>query len=205
MITFSIVISRAWFDPTDEDYSRYETALHEKLQALKDTWMIREATINEDSLKQMQTALEDEIKYCQFRKEYLDRIANESGFNVWVFTENVEKGYWEKKERGNEWTRTNGRAKATIRIIPPETEGKMTRIELGYKNDSSILTFIDRYTEERQTHNRKNPESIKQLIEELKKDAEEYLSSHLYPQWNAEKRNLKGLNKLLCIPTKAED
>ena len=198
MISFNVVISRVWLDPTDGDYSRYETELHEKLKALKDTWLIREATINEELLKEMQAALETEIKYCQFRTEYLNAIANESGFNDWVFTENVESGYWEKTT-GDEWVRTNGRIKATIRIIPPKTEGKMTRIELKYRNDSNVLTFIDHSEETRPTHNLKNPESIKERIKELKKEADEYLDSHLYPRWHVEERNLKGLNKILCI------
>lgn len=185
-------------DPTDDDYSDYEKAVQEKLQALKDTWVIRESLINEELIKNMQTALENEIKYCQFHREYLDRVANETGFNEWTLTENVESGYWEKTI-GDEWTRTNGRIKATIRVIPPKTEGKMTRIELKYENDSRVLTFIDRYKEENKPHNLKNPESIKKRINELKDEAVEYFGLHLYPQWNIEKRNLNGLNKILCI------
>jgi len=198
ILFFDLTISRRWLDPTDGDYSDYEKALQEKLQALKDTWVIREALINEELIKNMQAALENEIKYCQFHSEYLDRVAKESGFNEWGFTENVESIYWDKKI-GDEWIRTNGRIKANIRIIPPETEGKMTRIELNYYNDSSVLTFIERYAKENRHHNLKNPESINQRINELKDEAVEYFGLHLYPQWNIEKRNLKGLNKILCI------
>lgn len=198
IIQFDLTISRRWLDPTDDDYSDYEKALQEKLQALKDTWLIRAALINEELIKNMKSALENEIKYCQFHSEYLDRVANESGFNEWGFTENVESSYWDKKI-GDEWTRTNGRIKAIIRIIPPETEGKMTRIELRYQNDSSVLTFIDRYAKENRPHNLKNPESIKQRINELKDEAVEYFGLHLYPQWTIEKRNINYLNKILCI------
>jgi len=198
MIDFNLVISRSWFDPTDEDYSLYEESLKEKLKALEDAWLIRPALINEALLKEMRTALETEIKYCQFHKEYLDRVKNEPNFNEWVFTENVESGYWEKTV-GDEWMRTNGRVKAIIRVIPPVIEGKMTRIELKYENDSITLTFIDRYMKDNKPHNLKNAESIKKRIEELKQEANSYLEMHLYPQWNIELRNLKGLNKILCI------
>ena len=198
VIQFDLLIMRGWLDPSDDDYSLYEETLTEKLQALDDTWLVRDALINERLIKSMRTALENEIKYCQFHKEYHNRIANEPHFNEWVFTENVESGYWEKII-GNEWTRTNGRIKAIIRIMPPETEGKMTRIELKYENDSSVLTFIDRYIKDNKPHNLKNPESIKQRIKELKEKANEYFISHLYPQWNVEKRNLNGLNKILSI------
>ena len=197
VIQFDLVINRSWFDPTD-DYSLYEKALQDKLQALKDSWEVREALINEELIKKIRSALEDEIKYCQFRKEYLDRAINESGFNEWCFTENVESGYWDKTI-GDEWTRTNGRIKATIRITPPETERKRTRIKLEYKNDSSMLTFVDRYVKENKPHNLKNLESINQRIKELKDVADEYLNLYLYPQWNIEKRNLRGLNTILCV------
>lgn len=198
IIQFDLTISRRWLDPTDGDYSDYEKALHEKLQAFEDTWLIRTALINEELIKNMKTALENEIKYCQFHKDYLDRVANEPRFNEWTFTENVEIGNWDKTIC-NEWTRTNGRIKATIRITPPETERKMTRIELKYKNDNSVLTFIDRYADKNKPHNLKNPESIKQRIKELKDIADEYLDCHLYPLYNIENRNLNNLNKILCI------
>uniref|UniRef100_A0A6M3MDC8 Uncharacterized protein n=1 Tax=viral metagenome TaxID=1070528 RepID=A0A6M3MDC8_9ZZZZ len=198
ILFFDLTISRRWLDPTDGDYSDYEKALQEKLKALEDTWTIRTALINEELIKNMKSALENEIKYCQFHSEYLDRVANESGFNEWGFTENVESSYWDKKI-GDEWIRTNGRIKANIRIIPPETEGKMTRIELKYENDSRVLTFIERYSKENKPHNLKNPESIKQRIKELKDVADEYLGCHLYPLWNIENRNLNGLNTILCI------
>ena len=201
VVMFDLMINRSWLYPTDGDYSLYENALKEKLQALEDTRLIRSALINEDLIKKMQTALENEIKYCQFHKEYFDCMTNEVGFNEWVFTENVESRYWDKTI-GNEWTRTNGRIKAIIRIIPPEIESKRTRIELNYYNDSKVLTFINRDQKEKKVYNLKNAESIRNKVNELKGNVDEGICYHKYPIWNPEKANLNGLNKILHIPTK---
>ncbi len=197
MIDFNLSIRRVWLDSSD-GYSAYEKELQEKLQAMKETLKIRVHLVNEELIKKMQAALEDEIKYCQFHREYLDRVANEFGFDGWVFAENVESRHWQEPV-GDEWSRTNGRVKATIRITPPEKERKMTRIKLSYENDSHILSFIDRYADPYKPHHLKNAEAIKQRIEELKADAGKYLDLHLYPRWTPETRSLENLDKMLCI------
>lgn len=194
MIELDIIVRRPYFDISIEEYEEW---LKKKLAQLKDTFEIREALVNEGIIKKMISVLEDELKYCEFHKN-MAQLRTETGFNTWVFTEqkDVKTLYPWNEPEGDEWTRTNGRIKATIRIIKKQ---KTTSVQLIYKNDNSILTFTDSI-EGKKTHLRKE-ESINRCIEELKAEADKFLSTprKMYPSYNSEITNLLKLNRILFI------
>jgi len=199
MIDFSITIRRTWFDI--EGIEQYEKAIEKKLEQLKDTFEIREALINKDLIAAMKRALKKELDFCEFYKIYKDRYLNELNFNEWIFTkkENIKPRWGWNDIEGDQWTKTNGKVKAIILVAKRE---KNTKVQLSYENDShSELGFIesDYGSIELDPHYLRNPDSIKQRIKELKGQADHYLKTHLYPRWNTEITNMKGLDKLLCI------
>ena len=202
MIHFDFLVDRGFLDPKD-DFVQYEKAVKEALEELETfrrCYTAKEIT-SDELYKKMLDALKQELKHCQFHREILSRRKDEPNFNQWIFTrkEDIKSLYGWRPPEGDEWTRTNGRIKATIRIIKKE---KSTSVQASYRNDSKELTFIDQYNEgNSKPKSLKNEDSINQYVKELKEEADNRLSNVecMYPRWNAEKQNLEGLNKLLHI------
>lgn len=203
-IHFDLLVDRRFLDPKD-DFVQYKKTVKdalEELEIFRQCYSFREIT-NDELYKKMLDTLTWELKYCQFHREILNRMKDEPNFNLWVFTkkEDIKPLYDWRPPEGDEWTRTNGRVKATIRIMRRE---KSTSIQVTYRNDSKVLTFVDQYNEgDSKPRSLKNEDSINHYIEELKKEADERLSNAelMYPRGNIEKQNLEGLNKLLHIST----
>jgi len=95
-------------------------------------------------LEHLDEQIETEITLCKFYLEYNERKRSCCYFKRWIFMHNVERddyGYtWRKKDNADAWLYTNGRILAIIEII---TNAKSIKVQLRYRNDSSIYHFLD--------------------------------------------------------------
>ena len=150
-------------------------------------------------LKEIQELISREIKLCSFYSEYQERCASEPNFNQWIFKkkEDINPRYGWQEAQGDQWVKTNGKLKATIQF---DRSGKRVKISLSFDNDSSALSFMDRYGENKiKPVHLKNETSIANKVAEFKIKADAYLSDHKYPGYCAEKNSINTLNKLLWI------
>lgn len=150
-------------------------------------------------LKSIETIIIDEIKYCEFYIEH-QKISKDVNFQKWIFTKNEDiKPLFEwTKPVGDEWTRSNGRIKATIKI---DRSGIMTKLTLFYMNDNQYLNFIENHSSSNpviKSHLR-NGNSINNRITEMKAIAETYQREHLFPLYTLEHSNFTNLENLLCV------
>jgi hypothetical protein len=155
---------------------------------------------SEELLKTISNVYEQEIKYCEFYLDYLKRLA-EPTINKWILAEKKEEKLWSSDIPiiYDEWTYTNGKVKASVRIDNPM--GKMTRVTLKFDNDNQYLTFID-YSKAQQyavSLHAKTPDAISEKIETLKRDALAIMNVHLYPEWCREKQRFNKLQRFLFI------
>lgn len=151
--------------------------------------------LSKDLLEKMEAKLQDEIKYCKFYLELQER-KKEPNFNKWIFHKKEEiKPEW--SVQGDQWIKTNGRIKAIIEI---DRSGKMTKINAKFRNDSETLEFTDYYHHPKiRASHAKNPQSIKEKIEQYKEYADKFLKERQFPQYNEEQRSFTLLKQILCI------
>lgn len=150
-------------------------------------------------LKSIENIITDEIKYCEFYIEHQKR-KEDVNFQKWIFTknDNIKPLFEWNKPVGDEWTRSNGRIKATIKI---DRSGIMKKLTLFYMNDNQYLNFTENRSSSDpviKSHLR-NEDSINKRIIEMKAVAETYQREHLFPLYTLEYSNFTYLENLLCV------
>ena len=143
--------------------------------------------------------VDNELKHCSFYFEYQKRCESEPTLSQWIFKDKEDiKPRWEwVVVPGEQWVKTNGKIRAIIQF---DRSGKRVKISLIFENDSSTLSFVDRYEGDKfKPVHLKNETSIANKVAEFKVEADAYLSDHEYPLYCAEKTSIDTLNKLLWI------
>lgn len=148
--------------------------------------------------KEIIDSIDHEIALCRFYFE-LNRRKKEPNFNEWVFLKKEDRQkalneYDRWRVRGDSWTKTNGKIRATIDIETPLT---MKKITLSIRNDAKNLNFTD--TEDIATSNLKSEASINNKIAEYKEKAEMLFAEHQFPRYCYEKRSFDILKELLQV------
>jgi len=150
-------------------------------------------------LKSIENIITDEIKYCEFYVEH-QKIKKDVNFQKWVFTkkEDVKSLYAWMTPVGDQWTRSNGRIKATIKI---DRSGIMTKLTLFYMNDNQYLNFTEKnsFGDPVIKAHLRNEFSINKRIIGMKAFAETYQREHLFPLYTLEHSNFMSLENLLCV------
>ena len=136
-----------------------------------------------------------EISYCNFYRECTER-QKEPNFNQWTFLkkEEIKPLYGWQKPQGEQWTKTNGRVRATIQY---DRSGIMVKLTLSYKNDSPTLEFIEN-VKDVVAHASKES-SINAKVVDLKKTAEAFMGVHLLPRYERIMLELRDIEQMLCI------
>lgn len=155
--------------------------------------------IDDDLLSEIIREIDREIELCKFYFEYQKRQRGED-FNKWVYLTREQRKKREKdwQIKGDCWTKTNGRIRATITI---DKSGVMAKIEVSYQNDAENLKFYDDYydrTKPRYRH-RKTEKGINEQIEKYKQEAREIFEELQYPLYCREKKAMDTLKQLLHI------
>jgi hypothetical protein len=153
--------------------------------------------VSKEMTEAYEEALEEEISYCDFFVEYHSRILHEKHFSEWVFESKesiTPRNSWEQV-KGERWTKTNGRMKATIQF---DRSGITVGISLRFENDSKAISFYqDSYGHKTPSTHLSNEDSIVKKVEEFKQMAEEEMNQHLNP--TQEEREIETLKFLLCV------
>jgi len=146
-------------------------------------------------MRSLLAEIDQELEYCLFYDEYQNRKASTPNLGEWVFTkqEDIEPEYSWREVPGEQWTKTNGRIKATIQL---DRTSLMVKITLEYKNDSNHLKFYEApYREKPSVTHLKSENSISDKIQELKNEADAFLMANLSPHYS----QYDLLNQLLCL------
>lgn len=204
MITFGIRMERYFYHDISVSnvttYLEELTAFKEKINNISGDYEYRLFGSGE-LIRQINDAIDNEVSYCNFYLDYLNRM-QEKNFNQWVFTkkEDVPDLYGWRKATCDQWTKTNGRIKATIEL---DAGKSMTKISLSFKNDSGHLVFYERNRDEFAPSHAKNPDSINMRIAFFKKYADDYLLTHQHPH-TRDFYTTQQLNELLHITSTLE-
>jgi len=177
-----------------EIYLKELNEMKEKLKAIG--WDYQRSLFgSKDLLEKLENSLGTEISYCNFFKEYLTRRL-EANFDLWVFTkkEDIKTLYEWKKPQGDQWTKTNGRVKATIQL---DRSGAMVKISLEFENDSLQLQFLEH--KECQPCHVKTESSIAEKVQAFKTYADAFMKEHEMPRYCSERAEYDILQKLLCV------
>jgi hypothetical protein len=124
--------------------------------------------------------------------------------NEWVFTKqkDIQTEGW-NKSRGDRWTKTNGRVKATIEIERGAAGAPTTKVRLTYRNDSNVLNFykyeVPRFggASENLTAHIRTEKSLDEKVYFFKNAADRFLENHLIPRLDT--FELESASKLLSI------
>ncbi len=197
---------RFWHGVSTESVQNYLeelTKFKDELDTMNFTY--RHSLFGSDKLiEDIQELVDKEIKFCSFYDEYQKRSESEHSFNQWIFNNKEDikpRRAWDEVH-GEQWIKTNGKIKAIIQF---DRTGKRVKISLNFENDSSTLSFMDRYVKHKfKPVHLKNETSIANKVAEFKMKADAYLSDHEYPQYCAEKTSIDTLNKLLWINDSVE-
>lgn len=172
--------SELWGGVTPETVKRYREELEQMQKDIQDYTHERILFVSPKLVSSLSSAIGEEIKYCLFYDEYLERLSD-SKLGQWVFRkqEDIPDLYGWKKAPGEQWVKTNGRIKAVIQF---DRTGIMVKITLEYDNDSKNLKFYERsYRQHVPTFRLKNENSIEEAVRELKRDADRFLEDRLFP------------------------
>jgi len=208
MLDFMLnVRRRSWQGVSTETVKNYLDELNKFKDELNDIhFTYRHSLFGSDELvKEIQNLIEEELNLCSFYFEYQKRYVSEPNFNQWVFKEkeDIKPRFNWVEVQGEQWVKTNGKIMAIIQF---DRSGKRVKISLSFENDSSTLSFEDRYVENKiKPVHLKNEASIANKVAEFKMKADAYLSNHEYPQYCAEKTSIDTLNKLLWINDSEEE
>jgi hypothetical protein len=187
---------QAFGDQSVESYLKELTAMKARLKDIG--WDYQRSLFgSEDLLKKLEASIDEEISYCNFYKEFTTRQL-ERNFDKWIFTrkEDIKSLYAEwRKPQGEQWTRTNGRIKATIQF---DRSGAMVKITLECENDCQALKFLTEHKGFKPVHV-KSEASINEKVRELTAAANRFMEEHQMPAYCSEKAEFEYLKKLLCI------
>ena len=196
---------RSEYDFT-EGVQKYLKELQETRQKMGHEWY--HATyfyfVDRECVKKIAEIIDKEIVYCEFYLEHQERKKAEN-FNQWTFIkrEDVHFVSYDKEiADGEQWTKTNGKVKATIAF---DRTKKTVGLEVSFVNDSHKLDFIDYHVNAeicKKSH-MKSLESIQDRVEEYKRYADKVLKEHQFPSWTPEKTRFDLLKKLLNVEGKS--
>jgi hypothetical protein len=188
--------TRKDFEESVKDYLKFLEQVSSILS--KDAWEVdKYLPHSSDYEKQVKEAIQQEITYCKFYLNLQERKEKEK-LDEWVLIkrEDVETYWGQDIADGEQWIRSNGRIKATIKFDRTKT---MVGIEVRFDNDNQFLKFISYDNRLSLKSHLKNQNSIKQRLEEYKEYAEKVLGEHLFPEYLSEKRSFDVLKSLLCV------
>ena len=190
--------SGLWGELSPESVEQYRKELENRKKELSDfSFLYRQILFGGEELtKAVQSQIEEEIKYCLFYEEFRQR-QNEPTFGEWIFTkqDDIKLQYEWQKIPGEQWTKRNGRVKATIQF---DRTGMMVKLSLSYANDSDNLKFYEKpYSHKPEEAHLKSEASIEARVQQFKEQADAFLNDHLYPVYSQSEVNL--LYQLLHI------
>ena len=183
MITVELNIRRysgLWGGVTSETVKRYKEELEQMQKDIQDYTHERILFVSPEITNGLKSAISQEIKYCLFYDEYLQR-QSETKLGQWAFRkqEDIPDLSGWKKAPGEQWVKTNGRIRAVIQF---DRTSVMVKISLEYENDSASLNFYERaYHHQVPTVRLRNENSIKEAVRQFKRDADRFLEDLMFP------------------------
>jgi hypothetical protein len=197
MVSVKLEIRRSndlWGGVTPETVKRYLGELEAEKEKLSKLFL-DSMFLNREMMEKLNSLIDQEISYCHFYEEYRKR-SSEPNFNTWVFTKqaDIKQKYDWIPVLGDQWTKTNGRMKATIQYA---NTGSMTKLTLSYRNNCESLNFYDDNRKDGHSVHLKSEASIQANVNEMKILGDSFLAEHLYPVYT--RNDEKVLSELLWV------
>ena len=145
---------------------------------------------SEKLYEQILHGVQQELKLCDFYIDYQQR-RTEPNFGTWVLLRKGTINKYDRIREYDQWTKTNGRIRATITV---DDDGKMTKLTLSFENDNKHLEFFSHYDDDTkpQSVHAKNELTIQAKRKELMETAEKLMAEKRLPKaWEFDRSSVR--------------